>query len=49
MKPTTIDVVGTVEQLAKWVFIQALIFLAVIAFGLSAPILFSLGALWLCS
>ena len=47
MKPTTIDVVGTVEQLAKWVFIQALIFLAVIAFGLSAPILFSLGALWL--
>ena len=47
MEPMIIDIAGTAGQFMKWVAVQVLVILAVIAFGLSAPVLFSVGALWL--
>lgn len=47
MKPMIIDVVGTMKELVKWALPQVLLFLGVIFFGLSAPLLFTVGALWL--
>ena len=47
MKPMIIDVVGTIKELVKWALTQVLLFLGVILFGLSAPLLFTVGALWL--
>ena len=47
MKPIIIDVVGTIKELAKWALTQVLLFLGVIFFALSAPFLFTVGALWL--
>jgi hypothetical protein len=47
MQPMIIDVAGTIEQFMKWIAVQVLVILGVIAFGLSAPVLFSVGALWL--
>lgn len=47
MKPMIIDVIGTVEHLVKWALVQILLIFAMIAFALSAPLLFTVGALWL--
>ncbi len=47
MQPMIIDVVGTIKELVKWALTQVLLFLGVIFFGLSAPLLFTVGALWL--
>lgn len=47
MKPTVIDVPGTVKELVKWALTQALLFLGIVTFGLSAPLLFTAGAEWL--
>jgi hypothetical protein len=47
MEPVVIDIAGTAGQFIKWVAVQVLVILAVIAFGLSAPILYPVGALWL--
>jgi hypothetical protein len=47
MKPMIIDVVGTIKELVKRALTQVLLFLGVIFFGLSAPLLFTVGALWL--
>jgi hypothetical protein len=47
MKPMIIDVAGTIKELVKWALTQVLLFLGVILFGLSAPLLFTVGALWL--
>jgi hypothetical protein len=47
MKPMIIDIAGTAKQFIKWALIQILLFFAVIAFALSAPLLFTVGALWL--
>jgi hypothetical protein len=43
MKPMVIDVAGTVEQFVKWVLAELLFLLGLIAFGLSAPLLFTVG------
>ena len=47
MNTVIIDIAGTIKELLKWVAVQVLIFLAVVGVGLSAPFLFSVGALWL--
>lgn len=47
MKPMVIDVAGTIEQLVKWVVKEALLLLGMVMFGLSAPLLFTVGAEWL--
>ena len=44
-----IDVAGTMTQFVKWVLVQILLFFAVIAFALSAPFLFTVGAWWFAS
>ncbi|MGC1651173.1 MAG: hypothetical protein WA741_35550 [Candidatus Sulfotelmatobacter sp.] len=49
MKPMIIDVVGTIKELVKWALTQVLLFLGVIFFGLSAPLLFTVGAMFLAS
>jgi hypothetical protein len=46
-KPMIIDIAGTIKQLVKWLLIELLLFVAIIAFALSAPFLFTVGALWL--
>lgn len=43
MKPTIIDVAGTAREALKWVIEQILFLLGLIAFGLSAPLLFPVG------
>jgi hypothetical protein len=43
MKPTIIDVAGTAREALKWVLAQILFLLGLIAFGLSAPLLFTVG------
>jgi hypothetical protein len=47
MKPMVIDVAGTIKELVKWVLTQALLLLGMLMFGLSAPLLFTVGAEWL--
>ena len=47
MKPMIIDVAGTIKELVKWVLTQALLLLGILMFGLSAPLLFTVGAEWL--
>jgi hypothetical protein len=49
IQPVTIDIAGTIEQLAAWVITQILIILAVIAVGLSAPLLYTVGAISLAA
>lgn len=49
MQPVVIDVVGTIKQLVKAVLVEVLLFLAVIAFALSAPLLFTVVPLRLVS
>jgi hypothetical protein len=44
---TVIDIIGTAKQCLKWALIQILLFFGVIAFALSAPFLFTVGALWM--
>ena len=46
MQPVVIDVAGTIKELVKWVLMQALLVFGVLVFGLSAPLLFTLGAEW---
>jgi len=43
MKPTTIDVAGTIRELVGWALKQILLLLGIILFGLSAPLLFTVG------
>jgi hypothetical protein len=47
MQPVVIDVAGTIKELVKWVLTQALLLLGMLMFGLSAPLLFTVGAEWL--
>lgn len=47
MQPVVIDVAGTIKELVKWALTQALLLLGTLMFGLSAPLLFTVGALWL--
>ena len=47
MQTVAIDVAGTIKELLKWAIMQALILLGMLAFGLSAPLLFTLGAEWI--
>jgi hypothetical protein len=47
MKPLVIDVAGTIKELVKWALTQALLLLGLLMFGLSAPLLFTVGAEWL--
>lgn len=47
MKPMIIDIAGTVKQLVKLVLTEALWFLGVILFGLSAPLIYTVGAWYL--
>jgi hypothetical protein len=47
MNLTTIDIAGTIEQLMKWVLKEIVLFLTVVIVGLSAPLLFTVGPLWL--
>jgi hypothetical protein len=47
MQPVVIDIAGTIKELVKWLLIELLLFVAIIAFALSAPFLFTIGALWL--
>lgn len=47
MGPVTIDVLGTIKQLVKFVLTEVFLILAMIAFGLSAPVLLSVGGMWL--
>lgn len=46
-KPMIIDIVGTVNQLVKWVLTEILLFIGVILFGLSAPLIYTVGAEYL--
>jgi hypothetical protein len=43
MKPTVIDIAGTAREFVEWVLAQILFLLGLIAFGLSAPLLFTVG------
>ena len=43
MEPMIIDIAGTAGQFLKWVAGQLLFLLALIVFGLSAPLLFTVG------
>lgn len=43
----TIDIIGTIERLTMWMLRQILFFLGTVLFGLSAPLLFTIGAEWL--
>jgi hypothetical protein len=47
MQPMVIDVAGTIKELVKWALTQALLLLGMLMFGLSAPLLFTVGAEWL--
>jgi hypothetical protein len=47
MPPVVIDVAGTVNELLKWALTQVLLLLGILIFGLSAPVLFTVGAMWL--
>lgn len=47
MKPVIIDVVGTTKELVKSALKEFLLLLGILMFGLSAPLLFTLGAEWL--
>jgi hypothetical protein len=47
MQPMVIDVAGTIKEFVKWVLMRALVLLAFLMFGLSAPLLFTVGAEWL--
>lgn len=47
MQPMLIDVAGTIRELVKWALTQALLLLSILMFGLSAPLLFTVGAEWL--
>lgn len=48
-KPMIIDVAGTIKQAVKWALVEILLFVALIAFALSAPFLFTVGAWWFAS
>ena len=43
MQPTIIDVAGTIRELVVWVVKEVLFLLGLIVFGLSAPLLFTVG------
>jgi hypothetical protein len=43
MKPTIIDVAGTIKELVEWALKEILLLLGIILFGLSAPLLFTVG------
>ena len=47
MQTMVIDVAGTIKELVKWALTQALLLLGMLMFGLSAPLLFTVGAEWL--
>jgi len=47
MRLMAIDVAGTIKELVKWVLTRALLLLGMLMFGLSAPLLFTVGAEWL--
>jgi hypothetical protein len=47
MQTVVIDVAGTVKELLKWALTQVLLLLGILIFGLSAPVLFTVGAMWL--
>lgn len=38
-----IDIIGTIKELVEWALKQVLLFLGIILFGLSAPLLFTVG------
>jgi hypothetical protein len=44
MNPVIIDVIGTIKGLVKWALKEVLLLLGILMFGLSAPLLFTLGA-----
>jgi hypothetical protein len=44
MRLVAIDIIGTIRELVKWALKEILLLLGVILFGLSAPLLFSVGA-----
>jgi hypothetical protein len=44
MKLIAIDIVGTIRELLKWALKEALLLLGMLMFGLSAPLLFTVGA-----
>jgi hypothetical protein len=44
MKLIAIDIVGTIRELLKWALKEALLLLGILMFGLSAPLLFTVGA-----
>jgi hypothetical protein len=43
MEPVVIDIAGTAREFVKWVLAQILFLLGLILFGLSAPLLFTVG------
>lgn len=43
MEPIIIDVVGTTKELVKWALKEVLLLLGILMFGLSAPLLFTIG------
>jgi len=47
MNLVAIDIIGTIRELVKRAVKEILLLLGVILFGLSAPLLFTVGALWL--
>lgn len=47
MQPTVIDIAGTAREFVKWVLMQALLLIGIVLFGLSAPLLFTVGMEWL--
>jgi hypothetical protein len=46
-KPIIIDVAGTIEEFVKWALTEILLFIAVILFGLSAPLFYTVGSEYL--
>src|SRR5271163_1686288 len=47
MKPMAIDIIGTINELIKRALKEILLLLGILVFGLSAPLLFTVGAEWL--
>ena len=47
MQPMVIDVAGTIKELVKWALREAVLLLGMLMFGLSATLLFTVGAEWL--
>lgn len=46
MSLVAIDIIGTIKQFVEWVLKEVLFLISIIVFGLSAPMIFTLGTEW---